>query len=560
MERDKIKELVNKGIKIFVVEQTKKIKEAIDKLLAYSLNNDKELLNEIKKFFHALKSTGSALGLTKISEIGSKYEEYLDVENGIDKDNISILLKGLAEANEEIQNIKSKYIENIDDDVKNTQREKNIKLEDEYQNITNCGSILIVDDDVSLLNLLDKSFRKEGYNVIITSNPAEAIPLIKEEKIDLIILDVFMPDKSGFEVFAEIKDINKNIPVIFLSQNDVTKDKVEVFKLGADDYIVKPFEIEELLARTERILKRIKQYKENVIIDELTGVYTKKYFNERIKEYLDNYIRYKKKFSVAFLDIDKFKYVNDTYGHLAGDYILKSFSKLLKENVRAVDQIFRFGGDEFVVTLTDVAGEEAFNIMERFRKVIEEHKFVSEYFEGSIKITCSIGITTVANETQSIDELLNIADKALYKAKEKGRNKTIYLTIEDFEECSVSENKKKILIVDDANLIINIIKPRLTYLDYDVSYVNDGKSAVRKSRILKPDLMIVDLILPGLDGFEVCKQVKNNIETLNTKIIVLSSRNKRKDIISCLEIGVDDYVVKPFSIEDLEKRIRRLLT
>lgn len=123
---------------------------------------------------------------------------------------------------------------------------------------------------------------------------------------------------------------------------------------------------------------------------------------------------------------------------------------------------------------------------------------------------------------------------------------------------AIKDFKGKILIVDDANLIVKIIETRLNSLGYEVKYANDGIEALEKSKIMRPDLMIVDLMLPKMDGFELCREVLNNNETRNTKIIVLSSKKREEDIVRCFKIGVHDYMTKPFSVEELEHRINRL--
>lgn len=231
-----------------------------------------------------------------------------------------------------------------------------------------------------------------------------------------------MPKIDGFEVFNEIQKEKLDIPIIFLTGKTFIEDKITALNSGADDYITKPFKIEEVLARVNRALERNSHYR----IDELTGAYTKKYFKKRIKEAQNKLLRYGEIFSIAFIDIDYFKDINDTYGHIMGDIVLKKISNIMKCTIRSKDELFRFGGDEFVIIFPKATDNQVYNILERIRKEIQSNVIYCNKTNKPINISFSAGIGTIKDENQTIVELIEVTDKYLYMAKQQGRNKITY--------------------------------------------------------------------------------------------------------------------------------------
>jgi len=356
----KLQLIMKKGRHLFICEQQQKINKMMISLMKYCLYENKEEQEELKLFFHSLKGTGATFNFEDISNIGKEYEDYIcsiENESELSKDVFYTLLKGLAQAHDEIEklNKECKIEENEDLLIHNED-----KLKD------NKGTILIVDDDITLLNQLEKVFKYEGYNVISIDKPQEVIKTIQKENIDIILLDIMMPKIDGFEVFSEIQKEKLDIPIIFLTGKTFIEDKITALNSGADDYITKPFKIEEVLARVNRALERNSHYR----IDELTGAYTKKHFRKRIKEAQNKLIKQGEIFSLAFIDIDYFKDINDTYGHIVGDLVLKKIADRIKSKIRSQDELFRFGGDEFVIIFPKATDNQVYNILERIRKEI----------------------------------------------------------------------------------------------------------------------------------------------------------------------------------------------
>ena len=309
----KLQSIMKKGRHLFICEQQQRINKMMISLMQYCLYKNKEEQDELKLFFHSLKGTGATFNFENISKIGKEYEDYIcsiESEPELSEDVFYTLLKGLAQAHDEIEKLNKEF---------QIEENEDLSVENEYKLKDNRGNILIVDDDITLLNHLEKVFKYEGYNVISIDKPQEVIKTIQKENIDIILLDIMMPKIDGFEVFNEIQKEKLDIPIIFLTGKTFIEDKITALNSGADDYITKPFKIEEVLARVNRALERNSHYR----IDELTGAYTKKYFRKRIKEAQNKLLKHGEIFSIAFIDIDYFKDINDTYGHIVGDFVLK---------------------------------------------------------------------------------------------------------------------------------------------------------------------------------------------------------------------------------------------
>jgi len=285
--------------------------------------------------------------------------------------------------------------------------------------------VLIIDDDVDSLAIAKLRLKKDGYIIHSAGDGVEGIEKTRAENPDLILLDVQMPGMSGFEVCEELKSDPDlcNIPVIFLSAADDVSEKVKGLDLGAVDYVTKPFDIFELRARvraalrTKRLQDLLLQYGE---VDSLTEIYNRRVLMERLQQEWDRSLRSSTVFSFIMTDIDKFKNVNDTYGHPVGDDVLEKVAYILKKSIRSGDIVGRYGGEEFGIIMVNSTAQEAFVAADRYRHEIEKKVFKAK--KVSFSVTCSFGVAD-SSEKDSLDKLVSAADSAMYEAKESGRNK-----------------------------------------------------------------------------------------------------------------------------------------
>jgi diguanylate cyclase (GGDEF)-like protein len=291
-------------------------------------------------------------------------------------------------------------------------------------------TILVVDDEKMNVDILG-GILSPIYSLMISRNGTRALELAKERKPDLILLDVLMPDMTGFEVIAKLKETDETnkIPVIFITGLTSAEDEEKGFFLGAVDYIAKPFNKSIVKARVNTHIKIVDQMRtiERIgLIDPLTKISNRRGFEERLKAEWGQSVRERTSIGFMIMDIDKFKNYNDTYGHQQGDVALKSFAEIASKTLmRPVDFAARWGGEEFVILLpgTDAAG--AAEVAERIRKNVEAAVIFTE--EGKeTRVTVSIGINAMVPDTDTvIKEFIEKADQALYKAKESGRNRFV---------------------------------------------------------------------------------------------------------------------------------------
>ena len=292
------------------------------------------------------------------------------------------------------------------------------------------GSILIVDDENANLKILTHILGSQ-YTIYTAANGADAIKKASDSMPDLILLDIIMPGMDGYKTLSEIKktDRIKKIPVIFISGLDSDEDEEKGLSLDAADYITKPFSpiVVKLRVRNQiQIVTQMRTIEQLSLIDPLTKIHNRRSFNERLIMEWKQSIREQTQISVLMMDLDKFKKINDEYGHQQGDAVLQAvadiFVSVLK---RPGDFVARWGGEEFVVLLPNTQKEGAAEIAENIRKKVESSEIHRE--SGSnIKITISIGVNSmIPGIDNKVDDFINIADKRLFAAKEAGRNKVI---------------------------------------------------------------------------------------------------------------------------------------
>lgn len=295
-------------------------------------------------------------------------------------------------------------------------------------------TILVIDDHPSNLEVLVSFLKDQNFTIRIAENGEWALQVLETFQPDVIILDVMMPGMDGFETCRKIKSNKEtaSIPVIFMTALGSVKDKVSGFEAGGVDYITKPFQHVEVLARINAHIKLKKQriqleqqaelLKVISVTDDLTGLFNRRHMNTVLKREFERCLRYNTDLSCLLIDLDYFKKVNDTYGHGFGDIVLRDFSQSLANSIRTTDYAFRYGGEEFLILLpqTDING--AVKIGENIRERTENNRIESGAI--SVSVTFSGGLSSFhKHHPATSKEMLAFSDNALYASKKAGRNR-----------------------------------------------------------------------------------------------------------------------------------------
>jgi diguanylate cyclase (GGDEF)-like protein len=317
--------------------------------------------------------------------------------------------------------------------------------------------ILVVDDHEDNVEVLRARLEARGYEVEGANDGQTALDTVPKFLPDLILLDVMMPDMDGLEVARRLKADRSLpfIPVIMQTALDSTERMVAGLEAGADDYVTKPINFAELEARIRSLL-RIKKLQEDLgerekelslmndrllhisLTDGLTGVDNRRALEQRLHEMFEHSLRLHEPVSVVMCDIDHFKKVNDTYGHAAGDEVLKQFAGILREEAREIDRVGRYGGEEFLLLLPGTVLDAAVTFAERLRQRVDAHTF--SYEGGTLRRTVSFGVASWPHpKIKGREALLKAADDALYVAKESGRNRVVRFDSAEFNEHTASE-------------------------------------------------------------------------------------------------------------------------
>ena len=299
--------------------------------------------------------------------------------------------------------------------------------------------ILVVDDSRTQLEWLVAVLQREGFEVRSAANGKEAILKVRTDAPDLVLLDMILPDMDGLEVLRLIKarPDDQFIPVIILSVKSDLDSKVTGLRIGADDFLAKPFAEAEILARCAAML-RIKslqdqlrstqaKLEEQSVTDGLTGLKNRRFFDDRLGEEFRRAQRYSDPVSLIMVDLDHFKQVNDRYGHQVGDLVLREAAACIRASIRDPDICARYGGEEFAVVLPKTHLTGALAVAERIWRELGAKVYhqvsTTSGVATDLRVTASVGLAFFpAKDINSPETLVKFADDALYQAKRSGRN------------------------------------------------------------------------------------------------------------------------------------------
>jgi two-component system cell cycle response regulator len=298
------------------------------------------------------------------------------------------------------------------------------------------GRVLVVDDRASSYERVVQTLSTE-HTVDVQTDPSEALFRAAEGNYDLAIVSLGLQNFDGLRLCSQIRSLEhtRNLPVLAMAEADNHAKLVRGLEIGINDYLVRPVDKNELLARartqikrkryTERLRDNVQLSIEMAITDGLTGLFNRRYMESHLSTLVDQAASRGKPIAVMVLDIDYFKSVNDTYGHDAGDDVLREFATRIKKSIRGIDLACRLGGEEFVIVMPETDMAVATIVAERLRRRIASEPFSIAQGTKHIEVTISIGLATLDTVDDNAASILKRADQALYRAKRDGRNRVV---------------------------------------------------------------------------------------------------------------------------------------
>lgn len=450
------------------------------------------------------------------------------------------------------------------------------------------SNILVVDDEPSTVKLLVQLLRRAGFeNSTGETDSEKAMHAIGRQKFDLVLLDLRMSGVDGLQILQAIRraDRTKSIPVLVVSAIRDEQTVVTALNHGATDVLTKPVRGSELIARCRNLLSekayrdlvaaRSLQLESDAMSDPLTGIANRRSFDFEIARRVMEWHRRKTPFALAMLDLDHFKQTNDQYGHTFGDQVLSGVAHVLQRVTRSMDLVARHGGEEFALLMPATSTTECIEVANRVRAAVQELSFDADGQKFST--TVSVGLAASMNGDDA-RLMTRRADIALYAAKTNGRNQVFF---HDGGQCrSVSETtqpaasvrnllpgdaeeticKSKILLIDDEKTTTLMIRKHLMTNGFqEFVLVNEPERALAEIEREAPNLIMLDVHMPGIGGLEILKQLRGMRGFENTPAIVVTSSKDREVKLTALELGATDFLHKPVDPSELTARVRNSL-
>ncbi|RJP19952.1 MAG: response regulator [Candidatus Omnitrophota bacterium] len=415
------------------------------------------------------------------------------------------------------------------------------------------GNILIIEDDADISNLLRIVLSSLKHDIFIAANKREAEDLIEKQDFILIILDLILPDIDGRNLIVQLRKRPQTatVPIIVLSGLTGIQPKTECLALGANAFFEKPFDPKFIAAAVSSELQRAEVQTLDSRIDPVTGLLNRAAFCESYTDMLNASMKRGEPLTFALLNIDQFKPIVEESGSATGQQVLQRVASVVGNSLRKPDIMARWGNDDFVIAFPGLQPNSVVQILELGLKALQSEMF-RRPDQTEFRVTFSAGVIKIT-EMLSIEDACAKADCYLYLAKTKGKHRILS------EETTESFSSKKLLLADDDDLIASVIRHRLRRENIEMQHVTDGEAALSTAAKSPFSLIILDVKMPVMDGFEVLENLRKLPEYENTPIIMLTSMGSERDIIRGFHLGANDYMLKPFSPVELIARIRRLL-
>ncbi|AQQ52056.1 diguanylate cyclase [Planococcus lenghuensis] len=524
------------------------LKERIKEVISDWSGNKPPMEKTVHRFFRSLKGTAGTLGMTGIAETAERLM-------GLYAGNVPDRL-----ADEEVQALISQLRLLLTEDAYEPVRT------DPSERMEGQVFVLLIDADLEFANSIKEILGAQNIHVVVALTARKGLDLFYTIRPDFVMLSLDLPDMDGFIVLEKLAARSRKnfTPIAALAANPQKTDKIRAYELGATDFIKKLIDPAIFLPYLYNRLAYRSEIQRMVIMDDLTGAYNRRYLTNVVPEYITAYQDRRTASAFVLLDLDNFKQVNDTYGHAAGDTVLREFAKCVKSLIREQDGLFRFGGEEFALLLPSTTKEAAREIVLRIRTAFANYRFTVG--TDTFSVTFSAGITETCMTNLHAEKLTDEADQALYYAKDQGRDR---ICIYDPDIMSSSHGKilEIILLADNPLIRAMLIKQVAEQCSLSHYLIRPRtfrhKSEFSDTRVYRPErryLFLIDGDTINIDCLQTIKQLRSVYPAERLFISVLFERSAGAQVAAALEHGADDYLLKPFKSEDLTRHISRLMT
>jgi len=415
--------------------------------------------------------------------------------------------------------------------------------------------LLVIDDDRAIRGFVEHVMGRHGYEVLGVETAEEGEQHLNSGAFPVALVDINLPGMSGIELVRRFAG-KTSLAIILFTGDDASYSYEQAIREGAVDFLLKPVRLEELAPRIERALeiRRTRMAHERLVAelermaatDDLTGLFNRRRLTERLGDEVSRATRYNRPLSLLVIDLDRFKQLNDRFGHAVGDVALRGLADLLRADVRTTDQAFRYGGEEFVVLLPEIQLPEAAALAERLRREIEAFRL--EHYP-QCEMTVSIGVTECARG-ESPALLLERADKAMYSAKQAGRNQVVSTPpVRVGSPGDVAHVGASVLVIDDDLSICRMVESILTRHGYRVRTEATAADGLRAANEESADVLFIDLKLPDASGASVIHELKGRYD-LN-QMIIITALPELLDTPELLDLGPIRLLKKPLVAEQM---------
>lgn len=424
--------------------------------------------------------------------------------------------------------------------------------------------VLACDDDVAVLEAIKVVLGRAGIVVDTVADPRCFWEEMAASPPDLVLLDMSMPHVDGLELCHTLRSDPSYVavPVVFLTGHTDRDSIQQAFDAGADDIVGKPLVDAELRVRVSNRLERARLLRRLAETDPLTGLDNRRASLPALQRLLALSRRHQQPLSLAVVDLDRFKHLNETYGHATADAVLRELGRQARTQFRAGDVAARWGGDEFVIGMYGMGRHDG---VQRVAELLEDLRATVFDGEGpageagTVTATFSAGVAEHPGDSPDVDALYRAADGALRRAKQAGGDQVRAVAPDDHEEAAQYD----VVVVEDDPAVSELLVHALRTRGYGAEVIDDGGVARRRlvgeAADLRPRVVLLDVDLPALNGLDLLAELQRHGVLERARVVMLTGRAGEVDVVDALRLGAVDHVAKPFSVPELLERVRHAL-